>query len=109
MRWGLGIHLKDIQLPEAQILRHYFLDLWADMCMSLSLCADYKHNSELMQGRDVYVFRGIIQICPFRLLLENVWTIGTTATDSRSFRLLCLLDHCPSMSCHFTSSHNQRR
>ncbi|KAF2131898.1 hypothetical protein P153DRAFT_373752 [Dothidotthia symphoricarpi CBS 119687] len=33
MRWGLGIPLENIGLPEDQIVRHYFLDLWADMWM----------------------------------------------------------------------------
>ncbi|ORY04385.1 hypothetical protein BCR34DRAFT_634161 [Clohesyomyces aquaticus] len=33
MRWGLGIHLKDINLPEKQVVHQYFVDLWADMWM----------------------------------------------------------------------------
>jgi len=32
-RWGFGLPMKDINLPEAQIVHHYFVDLWADMCM----------------------------------------------------------------------------
>lgn len=31
-RWGFGLPIKDIDLPEEQITRHYFVDLWADMC-----------------------------------------------------------------------------
>lgn len=32
MRWGLGLPMADIDLPAEQIVRHYFVDLWADMC-----------------------------------------------------------------------------
>ena len=31
-RWGFGLPMKDIDLPEDQIVHHYFVDLWADMC-----------------------------------------------------------------------------
>jgi hypothetical protein len=31
VRWGLGIHLRDVGIPEDEIVYHYFLDLWADM------------------------------------------------------------------------------
>jgi hypothetical protein len=31
VRWGLGMHLQDIDLPEDVIVHHYFLDLFADM------------------------------------------------------------------------------
>ncbi|CAO2657756.1 Nn.00g038820.m01.CDS01 [Neocucurbitaria sp. VM-36] len=30
-RWGLGIHLEEIDLPTDQIVYHYFQDLWVDM------------------------------------------------------------------------------
>jgi hypothetical protein len=31
-RWGFGLPMKDIDLPPEEIVRHYFTDLWADMC-----------------------------------------------------------------------------
>jgi hypothetical protein len=31
MRWGLGMHMADVQLPQNEITYHYFLDLWVDM------------------------------------------------------------------------------
>ncbi|KAF2625855.1 hypothetical protein BU25DRAFT_344858 [Macroventuria anomochaeta] len=30
-RWGFGLPMADINLPEEQIVHHYFVDLWADM------------------------------------------------------------------------------
>jgi hypothetical protein len=31
MRWGLGKPLHQIDMPEDEIMHHYFLDLWMDM------------------------------------------------------------------------------
>ncbi|RMZ72310.1 integral membrane [Pyrenophora seminiperda CCB06] len=31
MRWGLGMPIKDINMPENLIYYHFFLDLWIDM------------------------------------------------------------------------------
>jgi hypothetical protein len=31
VRWGLGMYLKDIDMPPEQIAHHYFLDLFVDM------------------------------------------------------------------------------
>ncbi|CAN9176324.1 unnamed protein product [Alternaria alternata] len=31
MRWGLGKSLQDVDMPEDEIVYHYFLDLWVDM------------------------------------------------------------------------------
>jgi hypothetical protein len=31
MRWGLGKPLQDVDMPEDEIVYHYFLDLWVDM------------------------------------------------------------------------------
>lgn len=31
-RWGFGLPMKDIDLPPKEIVHHYFVDLWADMC-----------------------------------------------------------------------------
>ncbi|KAG9187831.1 hypothetical protein G6011_05702 [Alternaria panax] len=31
MRWGLGRLLQDVEMPEDEIVYHYFLDLWVDM------------------------------------------------------------------------------
>jgi hypothetical protein len=31
MRWGLGIHLADLDAPREATVHQYFLDLWVDM------------------------------------------------------------------------------
>lgn len=31
MRWGLGVPIREIDMPTEEIIHHYFLDLWADM------------------------------------------------------------------------------
>ena len=51
-RWGFGLPMKDIDLPEDQIVHHYFVDLWADMC---KVCPTY-HQQPLTDIQGCILF-----------------------------------------------------
>jgi hypothetical protein len=93
MRWGFGLPMKEINLPEEQILHHYFVDLWADMCM-VNIT---RKQQPLTIPRDVYFLRRAFQVCDPRLLLEDVFHVDDTTTDSYPLRVLSRLDHCEGM------------
>jgi hypothetical protein len=83
MRWGLGKHMTDLDMPRDQIQRHYFLELWIDMWLytfSVGL------SKFVILGLYWRLFSKSLIRQPIRMLfaLSALWIVGRVRPFSNS-------------------------